>query len=102
MCSFFQFMSVYERAQDIFISTIFGLIIGIMLSLWASVFDHLFLQNASRDKLLWFFSLYTLGLIALGVILFFYARKFGRQASASNSKHKQQTKGNREKKLTQR
>jgi hypothetical protein len=74
-------MSDRHRAQDILIGSIFGLVLGVMLSLWASVFDHLFLQNASRDFLSWLFGIYSLSLVVVGVILFTYARRFGRQGT---------------------
>ena len=71
-------MAIYHRAEDILIGSLFGLILGIMLSLWASVFDHLFLQNASRDTLLWLFGFYSAGLIAYGIGIFLYIRKLER------------------------
>lgn len=72
-------MFANQRAQDILIGAIFGIILGLMSGLWASVFDHLFLENASKTILYGYFISYSIGLIAVGVILYMYAKRFGKQ-----------------------
>jgi len=71
-------MSVHQRVQDILIGAIFGIILGIIGGLWASVFDHLFLENASKDVLYSLFCIYSIGIIAIGIFLWIYAKRLGR------------------------
>lgn len=71
-------MSVNQRVQDILIGAIFGIILGIIGNLWASVFDHLFLENASKDFLYVLLVIFSIGTVAIAILLWTYARKLGR------------------------
>jgi len=71
-------MSTNQNVQDILIGTILGMILGIVLSLWASVFDHLFLQDKSREYLSYLFIFYSLVLIFIEILLWITLRRFRR------------------------
>ena len=50
-----------------------------MLSLWVSVFDHLFLENASKEVLFYLFVVYSLGLVVMFVVIISHVRRLGRR-----------------------
>lgn len=58
-----------QRIQDILIGAILGIMLGIIGSLWASVFDHLFLENASKDLLDSLFVIFSIGIFAIGLLI---------------------------------
>ena len=65
-------MTVNQRVRDILIGAIFGLVLGIVCNLWSSVFELLFLENASRDFLYKLFFLYSGGIVLIGILLWKY------------------------------
>jgi hypothetical protein len=71
-------MSVHQRAQDILIGAIFGLVLGIIGNLWTDVFDHLVFENYSKDILWCLLFIYTIGLGAFGIGLWSYMKRLGR------------------------
>ena len=71
-------MSDRQRVQDILIGVIFGIVLGVVVNLWSSVFDHLYLENSPKDFLSWLFIVYSIGIVAIGVVLWQYIKKLGR------------------------
>lgn len=67
-------MSVKWRVQDILIGAIFGIILGIVINLWASVFDHLFLENTPKNILYVLFFIFSIGIIVIVIGLWIYAK----------------------------
>jgi len=72
-------MTIIQRAQDILISSLFGVVLGVILSLWASVFDHLYLENATKEFLYNLFVIYSLGLAMVFIVILLYVRRLDRQ-----------------------
>ena len=71
-------MSVRKRVQDILIGVIFGIVLGVIVNLWSSVFDHLYLENSPKDVLSGLFIIYSIGIVAIGIVLWQYIKKLGR------------------------
>jgi len=74
-------MTVIQRAQDILIGSLFGVVLGVILSLWASVFDHLYLENATKEFLYNLFVIYSLGLAMVFIGILLYVRRLDRQGT---------------------
>jgi len=77
---------IRERAQDILIGALFGIVLGLISGLWASAYDHLFLEGTDRSMLIVEFIFFTIGLVAAGGILFWYAKQMGNKDAKHRAK----------------
>jgi len=71
-------ISAELEAQNILVSSIFGIIFGIVCGLWASVYDHLWLENASKEFLFNLWVLYSVAIMGIVYMLWTFAKRLGR------------------------
>ena len=71
-----------ERAQDILLSSIFGIIFGLACGLWASIYDHLWLENASKEFLFKLWVLYSVVIMGMIYMLWTFAKRLGARTRA--------------------